>query len=458
MTQQPLFSAPSGRSNRAAAKPALRFFAWAFVLCAALIFGLRAAKMPGRGDACSLYYGSRLVLRGQNPYLRQNLQAEWERDGAQPQFHDVVDIFVFIYPPQAALLVAPVALLPPELGVPGMSLYGVFFGLLSLFFLYRLSSDWPPEGFAVFAGCVLLSRPLQAVIHNGQATLIFCALTAMLLDALARRRENQAGLLLGLALAKFTLTVPFLLLLLYRRQWRPAALALALFTVCNLALALPWGVGNMITDYKACVAKTAQPGAPQDPMGPSHFDMVHLDRLTSVLCGPTRRPLARALTLTFSLLAVSALLWLLRPVGDSLPLAPLEIALTMMSGLFLLYHRFYDLAGLMFVGWGLIAWRLERRGAVSGIWWFCLAMLLPLSFATSATGWSPLLDPQLIRLGLPPTPYYNVWLAAALFLGLLGLCGQARRASAQADGPEKDGPEKTETRLLPETAKAGAGQ
>jgi hypothetical protein len=134
------------------------------------------------------------------------------------------------YPPTAPAvfvpLIAPIDgrwLRPAWLGLNLLALVAVC--VLSLRLWAR---DWPPWlrwGFCLVAAA---SKPVHLGIGLGQFHLVPLALVLGGMYAIEARRPVAAGLLVGASLVKPTMSLPWLVLLAARRQWRALAVALGL--------------------------------------------------------------------------------------------------------------------------------------------------------------------------------------------------------------------------------------
>ena len=90
------------------------------------------------------------------------------------------------------------------------------------------AGGWPGWLRAAFCLAVAASKPARGGIGLGQFHLIPTALAVL---AIGTRSEVAAGLMMGIALVKPTIALPFLALLAARRRWRALAVALGLQAV-----------------------------------------------------------------------------------------------------------------------------------------------------------------------------------------------------------------------------------
>lgn len=134
---------------------------------------------------------------------------------------------IALYPPFAFPILAPLALFSFDLLVIMCLAANVAAIVVVLRFTLELfGADWPPKERLYLAALFLSWAPLRVTLRNGQITLF---ITALLLGALVARRNKKqiiAGLLLGLTLIKYPLTFPFLLYVVWKREWKLVAASL----------------------------------------------------------------------------------------------------------------------------------------------------------------------------------------------------------------------------------------
>jgi len=133
-----------------------------------------------------------------------------------------------LYPPFSVVLFAPLALLPFSALVWIWLALNVFATAVVLYLGYRLwGQHWSKQTQLLFAALFVSWPAYRVTLRNGQISVIVLAL---LLGAILARRRAQpviAGALLGLALLKYSLTLPFLAYFLVKRQWKMCGVALA---------------------------------------------------------------------------------------------------------------------------------------------------------------------------------------------------------------------------------------
>jgi hypothetical protein len=165
------------------------------------------------------------------------------------------------YPPSALPIFTPlVAPFGPEalrgfwLGL-NLTTLGVFAWVVGRIW----GADWPGWLRAALMLTTVATKPVRGGIGLGQFHLL--PLTLVLIGFLAweRRRPVVAGLLIGVALAKPTMVLPFLTVLVLRRAWLPLAVASIVQTVSWLAAALWLGIDPLgLAREWIAVAKTQE--------------------------------------------------------------------------------------------------------------------------------------------------------------------------------------------------------
>ncbi len=168
--------------------------------------------------------GARAFLEGDNLYTRS-----YEVGGITPPF---------TYPPLAAILFIPVALVPYPVALVGWTLASAV--LLWWCLVIVLRHAVPAVNHRVIATWILplalLAEPVRETLGFGQINIILMAL--VLADTLTRRPWLPRGVLIGLAAAIKLTPAVFILVFLVRRQWRDAAVTFLSGVGFTLAAAL----------------------------------------------------------------------------------------------------------------------------------------------------------------------------------------------------------------------------
>ncbi len=168
--------------------------------------------------------GARAFLEGDNLYTRS---------------YEVGGITLpFTYPPLAAILFIPVALVPYPVALVGWTLASAV--LLWWCLVIVLRHAVPAVNHRVIATWILplalLAEPVRETLGFGQINIILMAL--VLADTLTRRPWLPRGVLIGLAAAIKLTPAVFILAFLVRRQWRDAAVTFLSGVGFTLAAAL----------------------------------------------------------------------------------------------------------------------------------------------------------------------------------------------------------------------------
>ncbi len=150
-------------------------------------------------------------------------------------------------PPIMALVLYPLAKLPPVWGALAWFYVKVGLTLLAFHWVFQLV-ETPGRPFPLWARVVtvLLSlRPIIGDLHHGNVNLFILFLVVAALAAFRYRRDLLCGLLLGLAVACKVTPALFIPYFLWKRQWRvlagcTAGLLLFLWPGFVPALALGW--------------------------------------------------------------------------------------------------------------------------------------------------------------------------------------------------------------------------
>jgi hypothetical protein len=155
------------------------------------------------------------------------------------------DEYNYPNPPIMALLLRPVAILPPLVGSLAWFYLKVVMAFLVFHWVFLLVDD-PARPFPVWAkmtALVLSMRPIISDLTHGNINIFILFLVVGALVALRGRRDIGAGLLLGLAIACKVTPALFVPYLLWKRTWRAlagcvAGLVLFLWVVPGLFLGL----------------------------------------------------------------------------------------------------------------------------------------------------------------------------------------------------------------------------
>ncbi|MGH9502967.1 MAG: glycosyltransferase family 87 protein [Terriglobales bacterium] len=193
------------------------------LLHAWMFFNRRREIVTGYPDFTIFYTAGKCVIERCGPQLYDlETQLKIQREFAS-EVKDRDNPLPFNHPPFEALLFAPLARLPYVTayivwaGINILLILG-FWNLLRPF-LTSLQHFLP--AFPLLA--MFAFFPVSMALLQGQDSVLLLCLYGLAFSALAKGRAFVAGLCLGLALFKFQLVLPFVLVLLLRRQWRVVA-------------------------------------------------------------------------------------------------------------------------------------------------------------------------------------------------------------------------------------------
>lgn len=178
-----------------------------------------------RSDFGPMYAAGYMVTHGD----RTKLYDLGEQHRVQAAVVGRRDLLPFLHPPFAALVFAPLAVLPYPLA---FAVWGVFNIALWIGFvlLMRRFVPVPQQLLRYFLLCFLF-WPCWIVLRQGQTSLVLLFVYALTFACFRKNRDFQGGALLGLGLLKYHFVLPFVAILLLRRRWRSiagfAAVALA---------------------------------------------------------------------------------------------------------------------------------------------------------------------------------------------------------------------------------------
>ncbi|HTO55079.1 MAG TPA: glycosyltransferase family 87 protein, partial [Myxococcota bacterium] len=232
--------------SRLGARP-LALLLW--ILAAGLVGWTAARGFEGpdrRLDARPIVLAGHAWLSGESPYVSETYSRLWQAElhGPRP------DAFVFAYPPNAALVLAPLALGGVSLGLVLLDVLNVACFALALFFCMRLAGDGvsPEWRSAARAGALALCAScgaLSGTLLIGQTSLWVLAAVLWLWwsgpSAVPRALDVFAVALLAM---KPSLTLPVLCFLAVLRPL-PVVFAAALSLVTCVVVAL-WTDGGAL--------------------------------------------------------------------------------------------------------------------------------------------------------------------------------------------------------------------
>jgi alpha-1,2-mannosyltransferase len=210
---------------------------------------------PYRIDLDVYRIGSRVWLRGGNLY------------GPLPPTSGGARL-PFSYPPIAAVLLAPLSLVPMDVATTTLTLASI--GLTALVLRVFLGSGlasgppsrpWPESWrtVAILLPAALFLEPVRNTLDYGQVNVVLMALVT--LDCLTARPRWPRGALVGLAAAVKLTPAAFVLFFLLRRDYRAAATACASFAAAAAAgFLFAWH--DSAAYWTSVVFQADRPGSP----------------------------------------------------------------------------------------------------------------------------------------------------------------------------------------------------
>ncbi len=225
-----------------------------------MFFSLRREIATGYPDFTIFYTAGKCILQGQGRQL-YDLETQFaiQREFASEVKHRE-NALPFNHPPFEALLFAPLARLPY---VAAYVVWAAFNIALILGFWILLRPRLPSlHGFlpALPLLAIFGFFPLAIALLQGQDSILLLFLYGLVFSALATGRNFVAGVCLALALFKFQLVLPFVLVLLLRRQWRAVAgFVVTAFGLLLLSAAVVGWSGVMA--YPGFVLRLSRSGA-----------------------------------------------------------------------------------------------------------------------------------------------------------------------------------------------------
>jgi hypothetical protein len=220
------------------------------------------------------------------------------------------------------------------------------------------------------AAFFLTWAPVRVTFRLGQNSLV---ITALILGALLARQKDKkiaGGLLLGLSLVKYSLSLPFFLYLLWKREWKMILSSVALTGTLTGVYAWHLEISPLkaITDSLSLVREVQLSASGY--IGTTEIRLLMLD-----LAGGN--DLAASFLTTSLIIAgllAIALAFVRNPKDE-----PLHFALLSLFALWTSYHRVYDSVLCIVPAALLIDYRLRKRFPKLSFFWLCGLGLLVVS-------------------------------------------------------------------------------
>jgi alpha-1,2-mannosyltransferase len=170
----------------------------------------------------------------------------WRPGIQQMDEQDISRKFNYPNPPIMAVILEPLALLPPGVGAMVWFALKAAMALVSLYWVFRLveDSDAPFPPWAAALTVLLSLKPIVDDLNHGNVNLFILFLVMACLTAFRSRRDLLAGLLLALAISCKVTPALFVPYFVWKRQWRlliGCALGMVLFFYPGLVPTLRLG-------------------------------------------------------------------------------------------------------------------------------------------------------------------------------------------------------------------------
>lgn len=275
------------------------------------------------------------------------------------------------YPPFATPIISPLALFSFErarvllLGINLLATGASICLVLSYF------NGWPARAKYYLALLVVSWAPFRVTLRVGQTSLI---ITALLLGALVGRslgRKYLAGALLGLSLCKFTLSFPFFLYFLWKKEWKILAAAISLILILTEVYALRLGL-SVVEVARSYITVLGQLAVSSDTA------YVGSTEIKPLLIWLTRGEQGAAnillVILFITSLIILAVIFAKRPQAE-----PVHFAMLSLFALWAVYHRTYDSVLYILPVALMIDLLIHRKHVTFSVFWLAATGLLVLS-------------------------------------------------------------------------------
>jgi Glycosyltransferase family 87 len=289
-----------------------------------------------------------------------------------------------LYPPFAVPLLALLTLLPADALVVAGLVINLAATVAVVFLTGELyGKQWPAKARLYLAACLLASAPYRVTLRMGQNSLLITALLLAALWAWQRKHRVLAGACLGLSLCKYSLTLPFLLYFVWKREWKVAGSALLLMAVLTEIFA--WHLG---VTFAGAIASWLGSTARIQTAGPTAFTGTTEIKplLYSLTGGNVALTSTLAIVIALAALPAIALVFARRPHA-----AKAHFTILTLFALWMAYHRTYDSVLCILPAALLIDFLLRRRFVRFSRFWLAGLGLLIISipgFLTERVGLS----------------------------------------------------------------------
>ena len=344
--------------------------------CISLYWGvsLQRSVPGGMMGFPGIYYGTRCLLHGCDPYNPAQLQRFDEVEGypyaaGSPERLESISLYVNL--PGTFLVVAPFALLSPGPAHVAWSALVIGSFLLAAYLMWRIGVSYAP-GIALFLGFILLSN-CEILFAGGNSAGIVVSFSIIAVWCFLKNRFVVAGvvcLAIALVIKPHDAGLIWLYFLIAGGLNRKRALQVIAVAAAFVAAAVLWlslVAPHWIAEYRTNLATISAPGGINEPgpysTGVSTPDMV-ID-LQTVISVFTRNSHVYNLV-TYLICGLVFLLWAIAVVRSQFSPQRAWFALVAVAALSMLvtYHRSYD-AKLLLLSVPACAMLWSRGGRVA---------------------------------------------------------------------------------------------
>ena len=280
-------------------------------------------------------------------------------------------ISVDVYPPFAKPILSPLALFSFERARMVWLGINLLAALTCICLVLCYFNAWPARAKYYLALLLVSWAPFRVTLRVGQLSLIITALILGALVARSRKRKYLAGVLLGLSLCKFTLSFPFFLYFLWKREWKSLAVTISLMTTLTEVYAFRLGLSvvEVVRSYLALLGKlsVSTDGIWFGSTGikPLLFWLTQGD--------PGAASLLWVISFIASLI-IMAVIFARRPQAEAV-----HVAILSLFALWAVYHRTYDSVLYILPVALMIDLLIQRKHVAFSVFWLAATSLLILS-------------------------------------------------------------------------------
>lgn len=242
---------------------------------------------------------------------------------------------MYEYPPFSVVLLSPLAFLSFQ----HLIFFWLLLNLAATAWIYYAAiqlwgEDWSLRARYYFLALLLIGAPFRVTLRNGQLSLLICALLLGTLLARKWGKDYLAGCLLGLALCKYSLSLPFVLYFAWKKEWKITVPAWLLPVLLTEIFALRFGLSifAVVAGYIKTLGKIVDTRFADDT-GTMEMQMLFVsltngNRLWTSIC-----------SLSLCLVALAAMAFVFnRSRADE----HIHFAILSLFSLWAVYHRNYD--------------------------------------------------------------------------------------------------------------------